>query len=136
MAICMPSRSLNLYRCFRCSSSLGFASDAMAVAVAVAVAVAGRKGKMNKPCLPPISCSAPLERSPEVQEGFGILCEPCNGRGWLLCDFCKGKKNNVKTETSRIYRRCPTCKAVGYILCSECKVFKCITFPDYSDGEL
>ncbi|KAG6516094.1 uncharacterized protein LOC121971564 [Zingiber officinale] len=139
-AICMLNRSLNLYRCFRCSSSLDFASDAMAVAVV------GRKGKMNKPRLPPINCSAPLERSPEVQqqflteeeaqEEFGILCEPCNGRGWLLCDFCEGKKNNVKAENSRIYRRCLTCKAVGYILCSECKVFKCITFPDYSDGEL
>ncbi|KAG6511764.1 hypothetical protein ZIOFF_029841 [Zingiber officinale] len=132
--------SLNLYQCFRCSSSLDVASDAMAVAVV------GRKGKMNKPRLPPINCSAPLERSPEIQqqllteeeaqEEFGILCEPCNGRGWLLCDFCEGKKNNVKAENSRIYRRCPTCKAVGYILCSECKVFKCITFPDYSDGEL
>ncbi|XP_042378809.1 uncharacterized protein LOC121971551 [Zingiber officinale] len=61
-AICMLNRSLNLYRCFRRSSSLDFASDAMAVAVV------GRKGKMNKPCLPPIICSAPLERSSEVQQ--------------------------------------------------------------------
>lgn len=43
----------------------------------------------------------------------GILCEPCNGRGWLLCDFCKGQKTNVKAENSRIYRRCPSCRAVS-----------------------
>ncbi|GLT85115.1 hypothetical protein SLE2022_033160 [Rubroshorea leprosula] len=65
----------------------------------------------------------------------GILCEPCNGRGWLVCDCCKGKKTNVKAENNRIYRRCPSCRAIGYVLCSSCKVFKCVTFPDYSDGE-
>ncbi|KAJ0431959.1 putative non-specific serine/threonine protein kinase [Helianthus annuus] len=43
----------------------------------------------------------------------GIECEPCEGRGWLLCDFCKGQKTNVKSETNRIYRRCPSCRAVG-----------------------
>ncbi|CAL5430855.1 unnamed protein product [Camellia sinensis] len=26
-------------------------------------------------------------------------------------------------------------KKIGYILCSKCKVFKCVTFPNYSDGE-
>ncbi|GKV37779.1 hypothetical protein SLEP1_g45768 [Rubroshorea leprosula] len=65
----------------------------------------------------------------------GILCEPCNGRGWLVCDYCKGKKTNIKAENNRIYRRCPSCRAIGYVLCSSCKVFKCVTFPDYSDGE-
>lgn len=25
---------------------------------------------------------------------------------------------------------------VGYILCSKCKVFKCVTFPDFEDGDL
>ncbi|XP_050157974.1 uncharacterized protein LOC126631842 isoform X6 [Malus sylvestris] len=39
-----------------------------------------------------------------------ILCEDCNGRGWLLCDFCKGQKMNVKSETNRIYGRCPSCR--------------------------
>ncbi|KAK4854582.1 hypothetical protein QYF36_026251 [Acer negundo] len=63
----------------------------------------------------------------------GILCEPCNGKGWLLCDFCEGQKTNVKAANNRVYRRCPSCKAVGYVLCSKCKVFKCITFPNYSD---
>ncbi|KAI3728244.1 hypothetical protein L6452_16877 [Arctium lappa] len=63
----------------------------------------------------------------------GIECEPCNGRGWLVCDFCKGQKTNVKSETSRIYRRCPSCRAVGYVLCSKCKVFKCVTYPDQND---
>lgn len=43
-----------------------------------------------------------------------ILCEDCNGKGWLLCDFCKGQKTNVKSENNRIYRRCPTCKAVSF----------------------
>ncbi|XP_062098489.1 uncharacterized protein LOC133804340 isoform X2 [Humulus lupulus] len=41
----------------------------------------------------------------------GILCEPCNGRGWLVCEFCKGQKTNVKAENNRIYRRCPSCRA-------------------------
>ncbi|XP_015169018.1 uncharacterized protein [Solanum tuberosum] len=54
--------------------------------------------------------------------------------GWLLCDFCKGQKTNVKSETNKIYRRCPSCRAVsGYLLCSKCKVFKCVTFPNDED---
>lgn len=68
------------------------------------------------------------------QDEWGIMCEPCGGRGWVVCDFCKGQKTNVKAENRRIYRRCPSCRAVGYILCSKCKVFKCVTFPDASDG--
>ncbi|WOL19779.1 hypothetical protein Cni_G28581 [Canna indica] len=159
MAVCTPSRLLHLHRLLGCSSSLDSSS------VSVAVAVALRKKKMKMSGLVPINCT-PLEQSSETQqeqlmgdeEGgvgiqmefclirqsrernwkreLGILCEPCNGRGWLLCDFCEGKKNNVRAENNRIYRRCPTCKAVGYLLCSKCKVFKCITFPDYSDGQL
>lgn len=46
----------------------------------------------------------------------GIMCEPCNGKGWLLCDFCKGQKTNVKAENNRIYRRCPSCRAVSCLL--------------------
>ncbi|XP_078438460.1 chaperone protein dnaJ-like protein [Wolffia australiana] len=70
------------------------------------------------------------------RENAVILCDGCKGNGWLLCDFCKGQKINVKSETNRIYRRCPSCKAVGYVLCPSCKVFKCITFPDYEDGQM
>ncbi|CAA6670009.1 unnamed protein product [Spirodela intermedia] len=65
-----------------------------------------------------------------------ILCDPCKGRGWLLCDFCRGQKINVKSESNRIYRRCPSCKAAGYVLCPKCKVFKCVTFPDYGIPDL
>ncbi|EOA28530.1 hypothetical protein CARUB_v10024746mg [Capsella rubella] len=68
-------------------------------------------------------------------DGAVILCEDCNGKGWLLCDFCKGQKTNVKSENNRIYRRCPTCKAVGFVLCGKCKVFKCVTFPNSEDGD-
>nr|XP_028963164.1 uncharacterized protein LOC103441881 isoform X5 [Malus domestica] len=36
---------------------------------------------------------------------------PCSSStGWLLCDFCKGQKMNVKSETNRIYGRCPSCR--------------------------
>lgn len=69
----------------------------------------------------------------DTEEG-GVVCEECRGTGWLLCDFCKGKKNNVKSESSRIYRRCPTCKAAGYILCPRCRVYKCITFPESNES--
>ncbi|KAI6679347.1 hypothetical protein NL676_033228 [Syzygium grande] len=65
----------------------------------------------------------------------GIICEPCNGKGWLVCDFCKGQKTNVKAENKRIYRRCPSCRAIGFVLCLKCKVYKCVTFPDSDDGE-
>ncbi|XP_011076216.1 uncharacterized protein LOC105160485 [Sesamum indicum] len=65
----------------------------------------------------------------------GIMCECCSGRGWLLCEFCKGQKVNVKSESNRIYRRCPSCRAIGSVLCSKCKVYKCVTFPDQTDGE-
>ncbi|XP_048437952.1 uncharacterized protein LOC103957508 isoform X1 [Pyrus x bretschneideri] len=47
---------------------------------------------------------------------MAILCEDCNGIGWLLCDFCKGQKTNVKSETNRIYLRCPSCRAVSFEL--------------------
>ncbi|XP_039120259.1 uncharacterized protein LOC120256649 [Dioscorea cayenensis subsp. rotundata] len=90
----------------------------------------------------PLRCS-PLEQDIDIQrdlqsqdEDLAILCEPCKGTGWLVCDLCKGQKTNVKAKNNRIYRRCPTCKAVGYILCSKCKVFKCVTFPDFEDGDL
>ncbi|CAI0438804.1 unnamed protein product [Linum tenue] len=90
----------------------------------------------TKHFLKPVNCAA---SSSQVQEqgqvDSGIMCEPCNGQGWLVCDFCKGQKTNVKAENKRVYRRCPSCKAVGYLLCSKCKVFKCVTFPNYSDGE-
>jgi len=52
----------------------------------------------------------------KVDADAGIMCEPCNGRGWLVCDFCKGQKTNIKAENKRIYRRCPSCKAVSHTL--------------------
>ncbi|XVE71397.1 hypothetical protein DITRI_Ditri10aG0147000 [Diplodiscus trichospermus] len=60
----------------------------------------------------PLHC-VPLRQLQQEQEvDAGILCEPCNGKGWLLCDFCKGQKTNVKAQNKRIYRRCPSCRAV------------------------
>lgn len=47
-------------------------------------------------------------------EETNIMCDPCNGKGWLVCDFCEGQKTNVKAPNNRIYRRCPSCKAVRY----------------------
>ncbi|KAL7255749.1 hypothetical protein ACSBR1_009807 [Camellia fascicularis] len=29
----------------------------------------------------------------------------------MLCDFCEGRKTNVKAANNRIYRRCPSCRA-------------------------
>ncbi|KAL6661127.1 hypothetical protein ACP70R_000511 [Stipagrostis hirtigluma subsp. patula] len=66
-------------------------------------------------------------------EEEGVACDGCGVAGWLLCDFCKGK-NNVKSEGSRVYRRCPTCKAAGFILCPRCRVYKCITYPDSAES--
>ncbi|KAL5699373.1 hypothetical protein ACHQM5_030288 [Ranunculus cassubicifolius] len=83
-----------------------------------------------------ISCRS-SKISVHLTEDVGTMCdcEPCSGRGWLVCTFCNGQKTNVKSENNRIYRRCPSCRAIGYVLCSKCKVFKCVTFPDYSDTE-
>uniref|UniRef100_A0A0D9X9W2 Uncharacterized protein n=1 Tax=Leersia perrieri TaxID=77586 RepID=A0A0D9X9W2_9ORYZ len=78
--------------------------------------------------------TAALPEAEAETEEEGVECEGCNGAGWLLCDFCKGKKNNVKSDTSRIYRRCPTCKAAGFILCPRCRVYKCITYPENNDS--
>ncbi|KAA0065015.1 uncharacterized protein E6C27_scaffold82G003390 [Cucumis melo var. makuwa] len=47
----------------------------------------------------------------QVQVDSTIECEPCNGKGWIVCDFCEGQKTNVKAENNRIYRRCPSCRA-------------------------
>ncbi|KAG1332001.1 hypothetical protein COCNU_02G019690 [Cocos nucifera] len=130
MAVWSPSTSMNLHRWLRCSASSAGSSSAM-----VAVAWRSKKGKA---CLLAANCT-PLRQSLQKQveeEEVGIMWDSCGGRGWLLCDFCEGKKTYVKAENNRIYRRCPTCRAIGYILCAKCKVFKCITFPDYSDGEL
>ncbi|GAB2286395.1 hypothetical protein Dimus_020810 [Dionaea muscipula] len=83
----------------------------------------------------PAFCSFVQASQPVLEQNEGgTMCEPCKGIGWLLCDFCKGQKTNVKSSNNRIYRRCPSCKATGYILCTKCKVFKCVTFPDYGDG--
>ncbi|KAL9271796.1 hypothetical protein AKJ16_DCAP18845 [Drosera capensis] len=61
----------------------------------------------------PAFCSSSQAAQPALEQNEGgIMCEPCRGMGWLLCDFCNGQKTNVKSKTSRIYRRCPTCKAV------------------------
>ncbi|KAG8047916.1 hypothetical protein GUJ93_ZPchr0008g12875 [Zizania palustris] len=79
------------------------------------------------------TASTEAEAEAETEEE-GVECEGCNGAGWLLCDFCKGKKNNVKSEGSRIYRRCPTCKAAGFIICPRCRVYKCITYPENNES--
>ncbi|KAK8966054.1 hypothetical protein KSP40_PGU005094 [Platanthera guangdongensis] len=64
------------------------------------------------------------------------MCDRCNNSGWLVCDLCRGEKTNVKYQGSRFFRRCPNCKAIGLLLCPKCKVFKCVTFPDPSDGQV
>ncbi|XP_031505645.1 uncharacterized protein LOC116267855 isoform X3 [Nymphaea colorata] len=56
-------------------------------------------------------CASSATTQQSHQQDQGILCDPCQGRGWLICDFCKGKKTNVKAQNNRIYRRCPTCRA-------------------------
>ncbi|CAO2816608.1 unnamed protein product [Amaranthus hypochondriacus] len=89
---------------------------------------------VKRVALKPAFCST-VQQVKQQEEKVGMSCEPCNGRGWLLCDFCNGQKTNVKSSTNRIYRRCPTCKATGYTLCLKCKVYKCVTFPDENDGE-
>ncbi|XP_015896200.1 uncharacterized protein LOC107429936 [Ziziphus jujuba] len=113
MAMAMPSLKLNFSR------------------------ILAPKTSSSRTFLKPARCS-PLQQV-RVQEkqpaDAGILCEPCNGKGWLVCDFCRGQKTNVKADNNRIYRRCPSCRAIGYVLCSRCKVFKCVTFPNYNDGE-
>ncbi|XP_027904655.1 uncharacterized protein LOC114164255 isoform X2 [Vigna unguiculata] len=57
----------------------------------------------------PLNCT-PIHQQ-HVDADAAIMCEPCNGKGWLVCDFCKGQKTNIKAENKRIYRRCPSCKA-------------------------
>ncbi|RDY10698.1 hypothetical protein CR513_04750, partial [Mucuna pruriens] len=57
----------------------------------------------------PLNCTTIHQH---VDADGGIMCEPCNGKGWLVCDFCQGQKTNVKAENKRIYRRCPSCKAI------------------------
>ncbi|KAL9675802.1 hypothetical protein QQ045_004008 [Rhodiola kirilowii] len=47
----------------------------------------------------------------DEEDDLGIVCDPCGGKGWILCDFCNGQKTNVKSASNRIYRRCPSCKA-------------------------
>ncbi|PKA56593.1 hypothetical protein AXF42_Ash012723 [Apostasia shenzhenica] len=90
----------------------------------------GKKGRGRKGLVGAVFCST-VQRGPDAQqerkmrvelaieddeedEIIGILCEFCSGSGWLLCDYCKGQKTNVKSEkSSRFYRRCPNCRAVS-----------------------
>ncbi|XP_022754396.1 uncharacterized protein LOC111302820 isoform X1 [Durio zibethinus] len=103
--------------------------------VIVMPAAAAPVASRTRPFYKPLRC-APLQQLQQEQEiDAGIMCEPCNGKGWLPCDFCEGKKTNVKAKNKRIYRRCPSCRGIGHLLCSKCKVFKCVTFPNGSDGE-
>ncbi|XP_066326551.1 uncharacterized protein [Miscanthus floridulus] len=104
---------------------------------------AERNGRIGCASVPrELGTAAEAELPPVVVEGTeeeAVACEECDGMGWMLCDFCKGKKNNVKSEGTRVYRRCPTCKAVsslaaGFILCPRCRVYKCITFPESNES--
>lgn len=73
--------------------------------------------------------------APAEEEGdMNLPCNTCNGKGFLLCDFCKGQKTNVQVRANKFYRRCPSCRAVGVVICPQCKVYKCVTFPDGVDG--
>ncbi|KAK2660274.1 hypothetical protein Ddye_006807 [Dipteronia dyeriana] len=69
--------------------------------------------------LKPVHCA-------QQEIDVGILCEPCNGKGWLLCDFCEGQKTNVKAANNRIYRRCPSCKAKIFSFCSLSVDYDCL----------
>ncbi|KAK6249379.1 hypothetical protein QUC31_020944 [Theobroma cacao] len=90
-------------------------------------AAAGAVGSGTRRFFKPLYCAPHQQLQPEViltlcfppsilffvlKVDGGIMCEPCNGKGWLLCDFCKGQKTNVKADNKRIYRRCPSCRAV------------------------
>ncbi|KAI3962944.1 hypothetical protein MKX01_029755 [Papaver californicum] len=87
MAISIPTTKFNF---LKLSSSL-YSSSSQSPSVSL--------GRRN--------CTA----NQQLQEDIGIMCEPCSGKGWLLCDFCNGQKTNI-----------------GYVLCSKCEVFKCFTF--------
>ncbi|KAJ6697627.1 hypothetical protein OIU79_011229 [Salix purpurea] len=79
-------------------------------------------------CIPPLQQQVHEEQQQVTSE---IMCETCNGKGWLLCDFCKGLKTNVQADNKRLYRRCPSCRAIGYVLCSKCKVFNYSRFKHF-----
>nr|ABK22469.1 unknown [Picea sitchensis] len=81
-----------------------------------------------------ITCRASALPSQQEVKGAGILCDPCKGKGWVVCDFCEGQKINVQAQSKRFYRRCPSCRASGFLICQQCKVYKCLTFPDGKDG--
>ncbi|XP_062194998.1 protein PHOTOSYSTEM I ASSEMBLY 2, chloroplastic-like isoform X2 [Phragmites australis] len=118
---------------WRCSTSLP--PCRASVSAVLPPRRARRKGGIGCASVPRELGAAPEAEQVEADtEEEGVVCEGCSGAGWLLCDFCKGKKNNVKSETSRVYRRCPTCKAAGYILCPRCRVYKCITFPESNES--
>ncbi|CAN0859304.1 hypothetical protein LINGRAHAP2_LOCUS7631 [Linum grandiflorum] len=76
------------------------------------------RGWKNHYVFKPLNCAS-SSSSTSVQQiqgqqevdSEGIMCEPCNGKGWLVCDFCNGQKTNVKAENKRVYRRCPSCRA-------------------------
>lgn len=50
----------------------------------------------------------------ENEDGPNLPCDTCNGKGWLVCDFCKGQKTNVQVRANKFYRRCPSCRAVSF----------------------
>ncbi|XP_021276176.1 uncharacterized protein LOC110410675 isoform X2 [Herrania umbratica] len=77
-------------------------------------AAAGAVGSGTRRFCKPLYCAPLQQLQPEVDGR--IMCEPCNGKGWLLCDFCKGQKTNVKADNKRIYRRCPSCRACRLVI--------------------
>jgi len=50
----------------------------------------------------------------EKEDGPNLPCDTCNGKGWTVCDFCKGQKTNVQVRANKFYRRCPSCRAVSF----------------------
>ncbi|XP_051119401.1 uncharacterized protein LOC127243435 [Andrographis paniculata] len=98
--------------------------------------------KPNPKQRPPLNCCIPLHQQQQEEEeeeevDVGVMCECCSGKGWVICDFCKGQKINVRggdpNTSKRFYRRCPSCRAIGLVICTECKVYRCVTFPDQTD---
>ncbi|KAG0470408.1 hypothetical protein HPP92_017108 [Vanilla planifolia] len=87
----------------------------------------GKNGRRSRVSVGVVCCSS-VQREADILQPLGvdekvdmedelveIMCEICNGSGWVLCKFCNGQKTNVKSKSSRFYRRCPNCKAVSSI---------------------
>uniref|UniRef100_A0A7I4CXS3 Uncharacterized protein n=1 Tax=Physcomitrium patens TaxID=3218 RepID=A0A7I4CXS3_PHYPA len=107
--LCLPSSSSSCSSSSCISPRLNRCSVAYLVSRELRTNCGFRRVEVLRAAESEITAPAPAEEEGDMN----LPCNTCNGKGFLLCDFCKGQKTNVQVRANKFYRRCPSCRAVS-----------------------